>query len=107
MEQQQHHERIPRRGAFWSALHSLKWPLFLLAWIVLWVPVMVVLFWWQVPLFISLPFLFLGMGLFVFIMVQYVRDSWLGQYIQAQIWPPRDEPKPRQEFLDKDVQYPL
>src|SRR5258708_19854044 len=106
MEQQQHLERIPRRSAFWSVLHFLKWPLFLLAWFVLWVPVLVVLLLWQVPLFISLPFLFLGMGLFVFLMVQYVRDSWLGHYIQAHICPPRYIPHPPQNFLTNKTQIP-
>ena len=108
MEQQQHLERIPRRSAFWSVLHSLKWPLFLLAWLVLWAPVLVVLLLWQVPLFISLPFPFWGWACSF--------SSWYNTFGTAG-WDNTSRPRYRHRrmsrnpakssFLDKDVQYPL
>jgi hypothetical protein len=73
MEQEQHHTHFPRRRIFRPVSEPMKWALFLCVWAVTWIPIMLLLVWWQVPPFISLLFIFLGIGLFVFIMVQYGR----------------------------------
>lgn len=52
---------------------------------------MLLLVLWQVPLFILLPFFFLGMGLFFFIIVQFIRSRLFGQYNRVKITPPKDE----------------
>jgi hypothetical protein len=65
MEQEQHHTHFPRRRIFRPVSEPMKWALFL--WAVTWIPIMLLLLWWQVPLFSSQPFFSLGIGLFVFI----------------------------------------
>lgn len=58
-----------KKGTCYLVLKSLIWPISLLAWIL----VMVLLVWWQVPLFISLPAYLLGISVYVFMMIWYAR----------------------------------
>ncbi|HZS77541.1 MAG TPA: hypothetical protein VFA41_13090 [Ktedonobacteraceae bacterium] len=84
MKHQQHDELNVRRGAFRSVLRSMKWSLFLFVWMIVWVLGLIVLvMWWQVPPFISLLFCIVEIGLFIYIMVRYVLDSWAGPQIKA------------------------
>lgn len=72
IEPEHNHAHLPRRRIFRSVSEPMKWALFLNVWLFTWAPAMFVLLWWQVPLFFSLFVLLLGIGLFVFIMGQYV-----------------------------------
>ncbi|HEU5383335.1 MAG TPA: hypothetical protein VFV38_48665 [Ktedonobacteraceae bacterium] len=69
MENEENTEQIPHKGTCYLVLKSLVWPISLLAWIL----VMVLLVWWQVPLFISLPAYLLGISVYVFMMIWYAR----------------------------------
>ncbi|MFL5703897.1 MAG: hypothetical protein ACJ8AG_13835 [Ktedonobacteraceae bacterium] len=73
MDQEQHHAHFPRRRIFRPVSEPMTWALFLWVWAVIWIPIMLLFVWWQVPPFISLLCTFLGIGLLVFILVQYGR----------------------------------
>ena len=72
-----------RQAGSKPVLGSRKWSLYLLIWMATWPVVMLLLLLWQVPLFLLVPFCLLGIGLFVYIMVQRVLNSWAGPQIKA------------------------
>jgi hypothetical protein len=97
MEQEQDRTHFPRRRIFRPVSEPMKWALFLWVWEVTWIPIMLLLVWWQVPPFISLLFTFLGIGLLVFILVQYG---------QARLIPRKDEQGYQAQESDALVEIP-